>query len=134
MGVINTIEVDAHHLVELSRSLFQKVGFQTQDSGATDEDIQPAKPLDRLCNGSPDGRLVGDVGRHGDGSSAQRLDGLYHIYTFFFQQIGDDNVATLFGQAEGARPTDTPGTTGDYGHAVFFGSGKSKIWHYGSIG
>ncbi len=56
--------------------------------------------------------------------SGDVVDGLL---TLVIQEIGDDYIAALGGDAQGHGPAETAGTTGDEGGTALFGRGKTEL-------
>ena len=75
-----------------------------------------------------DCRLIGDIG--GD-IEALLAECLHFLDDFVAQveQVGDDNVAPFFGNAQGSGAPNSTCASGDQGDSTLFGCCKAKIWH-----
>ena len=97
--MVDPIEIDLHHLVELSDRLFQKRLFPAQDTGTTDQNVQPAKVGNRLLDHRLDGVFIRHIGADVECFLPKLLDLFHYRLTLLIQHIGDHNIAAFFGNA-----------------------------------
>ncbi len=129
MGMEDTVNVDAHHLIKLSRRLFEKGRFDAQDAGATDQDIDAPKDVGALVCQRLDGDFVSHIGAHVACLLAQRFDLGDHSLALFIQQIGDHDIAPGLGQTNGAGAAKATRAAGDNRQSTFNRRSKTEVGH-----
>src|SRR5690606_8758605 len=112
MGIEHAVQIDAHDFVELGGRLLQKGHFDAQDTCTADQDVDAAELRHGLLYQAVDRGLVGHVGGDEATALAQSLN-LGGDFRATFQQVGDDHVAALLGDAQGAGAAQAPGSAGD---------------------
>jgi hypothetical protein len=98
--------------------------FNPENAGATDKNIEPPKGFYGCPDQGMDRGFVGNIGGDVAGALAQCFDFFDHGMALV-EQVGNDNVAAFFGQAQRARASETACAAGDQGDAACFGCGKT---------
>lgn len=128
MCVVDAVDVDLHDLGELLGGLLEKGLFPPEDAGAADEDVEPAEALDGGIDRGTDSGFVGHVGFEVDGVLSKGLDIGSGFRSFLGKDVGDCDVASLFGDAESGRAADASGAAGNQSDASFLGGLRSGGW------
>ena len=133
MGVVSAVQVDLQDLVELGGRLFEEVGFQPEDAGGADQDVEAAEMLDRPFDAGANRGFVGDVGGQENRLPALPADRVHRFGSLLLEDVGNDQVTSIRGESQGDGAADASGTPGHEGDAALFGSGESELWHGSSV-
>ena len=112
--------------------LHEVEGRRVGHPGVGDDDVQTAVRDDRVFEGGPDTRFVGDVQAQTESAfeTARLADLARHGRGFLTVEIGDDNVAPLRREPSGDGAADAVGAAGDQGHAarqLFLRRGEGQL-------
>ena len=108
-------------------------GLQAEHAGGADEDVETTEGGHGLVDGLLHIGFHRDVGKGEHRALSEGDDVLRRLPPLILQDIGDDDVAPLFGQTQGDGPAQSAGAPGDDGGATFLGRGEAQIGQGGVL-
>jgi hypothetical protein len=89
-----------------------------QHASIVDQDIQPAKRVNRLLNCRFYGFSLRDIAGNGESLRTRLLDLSGNLFAAFWINVSEHDARSIFGQAQRGGGTNTSTSSGDKGHAA----------------